>query len=84
MRVVLDTNVLISGVIATGTPHDVLVAGYNGEYQIVVSVPTLTEFRKTLQKYPDGSVWTRRKSSRKSKHSDTTRSLSIQTQISAS
>lgn len=53
MRVVLDTNVLISGVIATGTPHDVLVAGYNGEYQIVVSVPTLTEFRTTLQKYPD-------------------------------
>lgn len=53
MRVVLDTNVLISGVIATGTPHKVLVAGYSGEYQIVVSVPTLSEFRETLQKYPD-------------------------------
>lgn len=53
MRVVLDTNVLISGVIATGTPHDVLVAGYSGEYQIIVSVPTLTEFRETLQKYPE-------------------------------
>jgi len=53
MRAVLDTNVLISSVIATGTPHDVVVAGFNGEYQIIVSVETLTEFRKTLLKYPD-------------------------------
>jgi predicted nucleic acid-binding protein len=28
MRVVLDTNVLISAVISTGVPHDVVVAGY--------------------------------------------------------
>jgi putative PIN family toxin of toxin-antitoxin system len=53
MRAVLDTNVLISGVIATGVPHDLLVAGFNHEYQIVVSVATLTEFRETLLKYPD-------------------------------
>lgn len=53
MRAVLDTNVLISGVIATGVPHDLLVAGFNHEYQIVVSVDTLTEFRETLLKYPD-------------------------------
>lgn len=53
MKAVLDTNVLISAVIATGTPHDIVVAGYTNEYQIVASVPTLTEFRKTLQKYPE-------------------------------
>ncbi len=53
MKAVLDTNVLISAVIATGTPHDIVVAGYTNEYQIVVSVPTLMEFRKTLQKYPE-------------------------------
>jgi len=53
MRAVLDTNVLISGVIATGVPHELLVKGFNHEYQIVVSVETLTEFRKTLLKYPD-------------------------------
>ncbi|QSX00290.1 putative toxin-antitoxin system toxin component, PIN family [Haloterrigena alkaliphila] len=53
MRAVLDTNVLISSVIATGTPHEVVVAGLDGEYQIVVSVATLTEFRDTLLKYPD-------------------------------
>ena len=53
MRAVLDTNVLISGVIATGVPHRVLVAGYSDDYQIVASVETLDEFRATLRKYPD-------------------------------
>jgi len=53
MRAVLDTNVLISGVIATGVPHDLLVRGFDQEYQIVVSVETLTEFRETLLKYPE-------------------------------
>jgi len=53
MRAVLDTNVLISGVIATGVPHKLLIKGFDQEYQIVVSVETLTEFRDTLLKYPD-------------------------------
>ena len=53
MKAVLDTNVLISGVIATGVPHEVLVAGFEGDYRMVVSVETLQEFRETLQKYPD-------------------------------
>jgi conserved hypothetical protein TIGR00305 len=53
MRAILDTNVLISAVIATGTPHEVVVAGYSGEYQILVSVATLMEFRETLHKHPD-------------------------------
>jgi len=53
MRAVLDTNVLISGVIATGVPHELLIKGFDQEYQIVVSVETLTEFRDTLLKYPD-------------------------------
>lgn len=53
MRAVLDTNVLISAVIATGTPHAVAVSGFEGEYQIVVSVATLSEFHDTLLKYPD-------------------------------
>ena len=53
MRAVLDTNVLISSVIATGVPHDVVVKGFNSEYEIIVSVATLTEFRETLLKYPE-------------------------------
>lgn len=53
MRAVLDTNVLISSVIATGVPHKIVVEGFSSEYQIVVSVATLTEFRDTLLKYPE-------------------------------
>jgi putative PIN family toxin of toxin-antitoxin system len=53
MRAVLDTNVLISGVISTGITHDVLVSGFRGEFDIVVSIATLTEFRETLLKYPE-------------------------------
>jgi len=46
-------NVLTSRVIATGAPHEFVVKGFSSEYQIVVSVATLTEFRETLLKYPD-------------------------------
>lgn len=53
MKAVLDTNVLISGVIATGVPHELLVAGFEGQYDVVVSVETLTEFRRTLLEYPE-------------------------------
>jgi len=53
MRAVLDTNVLISGVIATGVPHELLLKGFDHEYGIVISVETLTEFRETLLKYPE-------------------------------
>lgn len=53
MRVVLDTNVLISAVISTGVPHDVVVAGYDGEFQLIVSEATVAEFRETLRNYPD-------------------------------
>ena len=53
MRAVLDTNVLISSVISTGIPHEIVVKGFSSEYQIVVSVETLTEFRDTLLKYPE-------------------------------
>lgn len=48
MKAVLDTNVLISGAIAPGVPHEILVAGFSNVFQIIVSVETLTEFRATL------------------------------------
>jgi len=53
MKTVLDTNVLISGVISTGVTHDVVVAGFRGEYQLIVSEATVTEFEDTLRKYPE-------------------------------
>ena len=53
MKAVLDTNVLISAVISTGTSHEVLVEGFEGSYTIVVSSETIQEFEDTLLKYPD-------------------------------
>ncbi len=37
MKAVLDTNVLISAVISTGTSHDVVVQGFDEEYTVVLS-----------------------------------------------
>lgn len=53
MKVVLDTNVLISAIIATGVPHTVLLAGFQGEYRLIQTPDTLMEFHQTLEKYPD-------------------------------
>ena len=39
--------------ISTGVTHDVVVKGFRGEYQLVVTVETFTEFRETLLKYPE-------------------------------
>lgn len=52
MKAVLDTNVLISAVVSTGASHQVLVRGFRGEYQLLLSMETLEEFRETLAKYP--------------------------------
>jgi len=37
MRAVLDTNVLISSVISTGVPHEIVVKGFSSEYQQAVA-----------------------------------------------
>lgn len=52
MRAVLDTNVLISGVISTGASHRVLVSGFGEGYNLLISTEILDEFRGTLAKYP--------------------------------
>ena len=53
MKAVLDTNVLISGIIATGVPHELLTKGFTDEFEMIVSVETLRELRRTLHKYPE-------------------------------
>ena len=47
MKVVLDTNVFISGVFFTGPPHRILDAWRRGRVQIVVTPEILTEYRDT-------------------------------------
>lgn len=53
MRAVLDTNVLISGVITTGVSHRIMLRGFRGEFQLLTSLAILEEFRETLAKYPE-------------------------------
>ncbi len=47
MKVVVDTNVFISGVFFTGPPHQILDAWRRGRVQIVVAPEILTEYRDT-------------------------------------
>ena len=44
MKVVVDSNVFISGVFFTGPPHQILDAWRRGRVQIVVAPEILTEY----------------------------------------
>ena len=46
MRVVLDTNVLISGIFFSGPPAKILLAWRNGKVQLVVSTEILKEYHE--------------------------------------
>src|SRR3990172_7046655 len=49
MRVVLDTNVLVSALLTAGGPPDAIVrAAYNGDFQLVASSPLVAELRSVL------------------------------------
>ena len=46
MRVVLDTNVFVSGIFFTGPPHQILEAWRDGKVQLLVSAPILDEYHR--------------------------------------
>jgi len=46
MRIVLDTNVLISGIFFAGPPYQILKAWYDGRVQLVVSPSILDEYTR--------------------------------------
>ena len=46
MRVVLDTNVFVSGVFFTGPPHTILRAWRDGQIKLVLSAEILEEYRR--------------------------------------
>ena len=46
MRIVLDTNVFISGVFFTGPPHQILKAWRDGKVRILVSPSILEEYHR--------------------------------------
>ena len=49
MKVVLDTNVVISGIFFTGPPYRILQAWREKEIQIVTSVEIISEYRRVAE-----------------------------------
>ena len=57
MRVVLDTNVFISGVFFSGPPFEILKAWLDNRIQIIISSEILQEYKRVgeevLHRYPE-------------------------------
>jgi putative PIN family toxin of toxin-antitoxin system len=49
VRVVADTNILVSALLFGGTSEQVFLAGLRGDIQLVTSLPLLKEFEKVLK-----------------------------------
>lgn len=50
MKVVLDTNVFVSGVFFSGPPFDILTAWRDGRLQMVVTAEILEEYRRVRER----------------------------------
>ena len=50
MKVVLDTNVLISGIFFSGPPARILAAWAGGGFELVASVEVLAEYRRVAER----------------------------------
>ncbi|OGP79777.1 MAG: putative toxin-antitoxin system toxin component, PIN family [Deltaproteobacteria bacterium RBG_16_49_23] len=49
MKVVLDTNVLVSGVFFGGPPHKILEAWRDGKFQLIISPAILEEYQRVMR-----------------------------------
>ena len=60
MKIVLDTNVLISGIFFSGPPYQILKAWQEGKIQIAVSKEILNEYHRVAEelseKFPDVEI----------------------------
>ena len=60
MRVVLDTNVLMSGIFFAGPPARILAAWAEGRFDLLATVEVLTEYRRVANRltkqYPSVDV----------------------------
>lgn len=60
MRVVLDTNVLVSAVVFGGPPGRIIGFASQGRLRLVLSPATIDEFRRVLRgkfRFPDAAVY---------------------------
>jgi len=46
MRVILDTNVFVSGIFFTGPPYQILKAWHNGKLKLVITPEILEEYQR--------------------------------------
>ena len=53
MKVILDTNVLISGIFFSGPPHQILNAWRDGKIQLVISQEILKEYWRVGEVFAD-------------------------------
>ncbi|MBC8393137.1 MAG: putative toxin-antitoxin system toxin component, PIN family [Deltaproteobacteria bacterium] len=53
MKIVLDTNVVVSGVFFSGPPYQILRAWRNQEFQIVISLDILDEYYRVGEELSD-------------------------------
>ena len=63
MKVVLDTNVLVSGILFTGPPHQILPAWSEGRFELVFTADIHEEYRRVAAELPQqfpGSISRRR------------------------
>ena len=58
MKVVLDTNVFVSGVFFSGLPFEILSAWRDGRLQMVVSAEILDEYRRVGERLEAGYAGT--------------------------
>ena len=56
MKVILDTNVLVSGIFFTGPPYQILKAWHDGKLKLVISPEILEEYQRVgaalAEKFP--------------------------------
>ena len=50
MKIVLDTNVLVSGIFFAGAPYEILKAWYDHKVDLVISLEILDEYQRVAEK----------------------------------
>jgi len=50
VKIILDTNVFISGIFFSGPPYEILKAWRNGKFKIVISQEILLEYQRVSEK----------------------------------
>lgn len=53
MNVIIDTNVLVSGIFFKGTPFNLLLAWKNGKFKLIITHEILDEYKRVIEELSD-------------------------------